>query len=134
MEGLLAHAFRDRPRVSAESTGDRDLRFFLQQHLGDEQHEVSAFVLHGTETDYGGLGTGHTDEFEIASITGTFTAELLRIRLEDGDITVDTTGCRALGDGEVPVCGWSAFDSAGHVPVRGPPPRPEAAGVHLVPR
>ncbi|GAB2507046.1 D-alanyl-D-alanine-carboxypeptidase/endopeptidase AmpH precursor [Corynebacterium atrinae] len=63
--------------VSDERTGDPALAASLAEHAQRGHHHLSAFTMVGDDTTFAGLGADENTEYEIGSITKTFTAELL---------------------------------------------------------
>lgn len=70
---------------------------YLQSNAKTKLRNVSAAVVRQSHTAFGGRGAGADDEFEIASVTKTFTAELLRRQVDAGDIQLSTTVGDVLG-------------------------------------
>lgn len=84
-------------QLSDQPTGDQRISSYLQTHTEPKLRNLSAFVIHDGHLSFGGLGTDADDEFEIASVTKTFTAELLRKQLTTGEITLSTTVAEVFG-------------------------------------
>ena len=78
-----------------EPTGDATFANELETTLGSKHwHHVSAAKINGDEVTWGGVGADENTEFEIGSITKTFTAALFADAIERGEIDEDTR----LGD------------------------------------
>lgn len=75
----------------AEKTGDRELATVLHDNAPKATHRIAAFTMRNGNTTFAGLGADEHTEFEIGSITKTFTAELLTNALDRGDLTLETT-------------------------------------------
>ena len=80
---------------STQHTGDPTLAATLAEHATTGHHRLAAFTIDGGETTFAGLGADEHDEFEIGSVTKTFTAGILADRgLEEttvGEI-IDASG------------------------------------------
>ena len=86
-----------RPARLADPTGDPQLTTALAPHLAGHRH-VAVAVLDGSGTTrFGGFGATATREFEIGSVTKTFTGALLAEAVARGEATVDTTVAEVLG-------------------------------------
>ena len=78
-----------------EPTGDAAFVDELEATLGSKHwHHVAAAKIHGAETTWGGVGADENSEFEIGSITKTFTAALFSDAIERDEVDEDTR----LGD------------------------------------
>lgn len=78
-----------------ELTGDATLVSEVENALGSKHwHHVAAAKIDGAEATWGGVGADENTEFEIGSITKTFTAALFADAIERGEIDEDTR----LGD------------------------------------
>ena len=80
-------------RIALANTehGDEDLKQVLKKASQSGHNELSAFTLIGDDLRFAGIGADENTEFEIGSVTKTFTTEILRQQVESGDITLDTT-------------------------------------------
>lgn len=81
----------NRIATASETTGDRELSTVLRDNAPKGSHRIAAFTLQDGEATFSGLGADEHTEFEIGSITKTFTAELLSNAVERGDLSRDTT-------------------------------------------
>lgn len=80
-------------RISSahEATGDLQLARSLSEHAPAGSRNLAAFTIDGDTLTFAGVGADEHTEFEIGSITKTFTAELLRNAIDRGELTLDTT-------------------------------------------
>lgn len=79
------------PKAMQSSQGDEELAEKVRQLLESKHSAVSVVYLDNGAVRFAGFGTTPDAEFEIASLTKTFTAELFRIELASGRITERTT-------------------------------------------
>lgn len=91
------------PARLGEATGDGELAEALAPHLDGHRH-VSAAVIDGDEVRFAGFGADEHREYEVASISKTFTAALVMDAVDRGELTLETTvedvlGSRASGTG-----------------------------------
>lgn len=78
-----------------EATGDAALRREVESTLGSKHwHHMAAAKINGDEVTWAGAGADENTEFEIGSITKTFTAALFADAIERGEIDEGTR----LGD------------------------------------
>jgi CubicO group peptidase (beta-lactamase class C family) len=105
-----------RTEAAARETGWPSVSSYLREQLGRDHRYVSAMVARDGSTFYGGLNADETDEFEIASVTKVFTAELLRIQLDSGLISRSTTVGDVLGEKVQgsPISDVTVMELAGH--------------------
>lgn len=93
-----------RVALSQNQTGDQRLAGLLTASAAKAGEDVyplrniAAFVLEDGQTRFAGLGADEHTEFEIASVTKTFTADLLEQAIELGEATPDTTVEDVLGE------------------------------------
>ena len=88
----LALAIGPKPITTAtRHTGDPTLAAILAEHAPPGSRNISAFILLDGQTTFAGLGSDEHTEFEIGSITKTFTADLLTRAVDRGELTLDTT-------------------------------------------
>jgi CubicO group peptidase (beta-lactamase class C family) len=81
-----------RPARLGSPTGDRDLVDLLRPHL-DGQHHVACALLEDGRPRFAGFGADAHTEFEIGSISKTFTAALLMDAAERDELDLkDTVG------------------------------------------
>ena len=76
---------------SDERTGDEALAARLAEHAESGHRNIAAFTVAGDEVTFAGLGADEHTEFEIGSVTKTFTAQILINQIEAGRVTLDTT-------------------------------------------
>ncbi len=98
----------DRITPAREHTGDADLAQQLAAHAETGHHRLAAFTIADGRTTFAGLGADEHDEFEIGSVTKTFTAALLADRgleettvgeiIDAGDFPVGDVTLRELAD------------------------------------
>ncbi|MHA2787609.1 serine hydrolase domain-containing protein [Corynebacterium sp. S7] len=80
------------------SSGNSRITGVLEKYGKDGRcHRLSAFKVEGEITEFGGVGASASDEFEVASLTKVFTAQLLELQLDDGRISANTTVGSVLG-------------------------------------
>jgi CubicO group peptidase (beta-lactamase class C family) len=80
------------PTLSAEVTGDTDLATSLAAAADSEKgarDTLAAAVIGPDGVTFAGLGADEHTEFEIGSVTKTFTALLLAQAVERGEVTLD---------------------------------------------
>ncbi|TSI11533.1 serine hydrolase [Brevibacterium aurantiacum] len=78
-----------------QATGNAGLVKEVEETLGSAHwHHVAAAKVNGDEVTWGGVGANENSEFEIGSITKTFTAALFADAIERGEIDESTR----LGD------------------------------------
>src|SRR5699024_5425520 len=88
----LALAIGPRPITTAtQRTGDPTLAALIAEHAPPGSRNISAFTIRDGQTTFAGLGSDEHTEFEIGSITKTFTADLLTQAIDRGELTLDTT-------------------------------------------
>lgn len=81
------------PTLSQASTGDPRIVSELREALEDAdgaRHAAVACVVTSEQIRYGGLGADAGTEFEVGSLTKTFTGELLAEAIERGEVRADT--------------------------------------------
>lgn len=94
---VSAMAAGPRPGRLGPIRGDEGLAAELRPHLGGH-HRVSAVVIDGEQHRFAGFGADENTEFEIGSVTKTFTGALLMDAVERGEVTLDTTVAEILGE------------------------------------
>ncbi|WP_193105154.1 serine hydrolase [Brachybacterium sp. FME24] len=77
--------------------GDEELAAELRPYLGGH-HRVSVVVIDGEQHRFAAFGADENTEFEIGSVTKTFTGALLMDAVERGEVTLDTTVTEILGE------------------------------------
>ncbi len=78
------------PSLSLSVTGDAALAARTLPHLAGALDRVSIATIDGTTVRYAHFGADDTTEYEIGSITKTFTALLLADAITRGEVTADT--------------------------------------------
>src|ERR1700704_3598079 len=78
------------PSLSTTVTGDADLAARARPLLSGALDRVSIAVLDGTTVTYANFGAKQGTEYEIGSITKTFTGLLLADAIRRGEVTADT--------------------------------------------
>lgn len=74
-----------------EATGDPRLVSEIENALGSKHwHHVAAAKIDGDEVTWAGVGADENSEFEIGSITKTFTAALFADAVDRGEVDEDT--------------------------------------------
>lgn len=94
--GLVGVGYGPRHIGLGEPTGDRALADALRPHLRG-RHHVAVAVLEPGRTRFAGFGADEHTEFEVASISKTFTAATTMDAVEMGAVTLDTTVADILG-------------------------------------
>ena len=88
--------------VAQRTTGDPELAGHLVQHAPKGAHNLAAAIVDSNgAVKFAGLGADENTEFEIGSVSKTFTAELLRQAVERGEVTLDTTVGEILDDADM---------------------------------
>lgn len=80
-----------RVALASNDTGVEALAQHLRDNANKSINELTAFTLRGGEVNFAGVGADENTEVEIGSVTKTFTTEILRQQIADGDIELDTT-------------------------------------------
>lgn len=93
--GLLAAPWT--PRLSSEVSGDAALAATIRPLLQKPADKVSVAYIDGGSVRFAGFGADDRTEFEIGSVSKTFTAALLADAVERGEVTLDTTVADILG-------------------------------------
>ena len=94
--GLLAAPWT--PRLSPDVSGDTALADVVRPLLQSPADRVSVAYLEGGSVRYAGFGADERTEFEIGSVSKTFTAALLADAVERGELTLETTVADILGE------------------------------------
>lgn len=100
--------------ASDRLTGTPAISDLLHQSAPTSAHRLSAFTISDDGVTFGGLGADENDEFEIGSITKTFTAELLHNAIDRGDLTLDTTVGDIIDVGDAPIGTVTLEELANH--------------------
>lgn len=86
-----------RPARLGEVQGDEELAAALRPHLTGHRH-VAAVLIDGDQQRFAGFGADESTEFEIGSVTKTFTGALLMDAVDRGEVTLETTVSDILGE------------------------------------
>lgn len=86
-----------RPARLGEARGDAELAAALRPHL-EGHRRVAAVVSEGDQQRFAGFGAEETTEFEIGSVTKTFTGALLMDAVARGEVGLETTVAEILGE------------------------------------
>lgn len=94
---LTGVAAGPRPARLGEVRGEPEIAAALRPHLGGHRH-VAAVVSDGDQQRFAGFGADESTEFEIGSITKTFTGALLMDAVARDEVTLETTVSDILGE------------------------------------
>lgn len=94
--GLVGALGSARPANLGEVTGDRTLAEALRPHLGGHR-TVAVVLVDGDRTRFAGFGADEHREFEIGSVSKTFTAALIMDAVAAGRIALTDTVADVLG-------------------------------------
>lgn len=102
------------PAVSTQRNGDPQLSAHLAELAETGHRNLGAFTIVDGETTYAGLGADEHTEFEIGSVTKTFTAEILRNQIAAGRVSLDTQVGEIIDAGNAPVADVTLGELADH--------------------
>lgn len=77
--------------TATRHTGDPALAAAIAEHAPPGSRNISGFIIQDGQTTFAGLGSDEHTEFEIGSLTKTFTADLLTRAVNRGELTLNTT-------------------------------------------
>ncbi|MFZ3453514.1 serine hydrolase domain-containing protein [Arthrobacter sp. 7Tela_A1] len=86
------------PKLSGSVTGDTALAERVRPLLTAPANQVSVAWIDGDNVRYAGFGADEHTEYEIGSVSKTFTASLLADAVERGEVTLETTVADVLGE------------------------------------
>src|ERR671932_820709 len=102
------------PSLSTTVTGDADLAAQARPLLPGALDRVSIAVVDGSTVTYVNFGAHEDTEYEIGSITKTFTGLLLADAIERGEVTADTKVGALLPLDGAPVAAVTLAELASH--------------------
>ncbi len=102
------------PSLSTMVTGDAALAARARPLLRGALDRVSIAVVDGATTTYTHFGANDHTEYEIGSLTKTFTALLLADAIQRGEVTADTTVGALLPLGGAPIADVTLAELASH--------------------
>ena len=102
------------PSLSTQVTGDAALAARARPLLHGHLDRVSIAVVDGATTTYAGFGANEHTEYEIGSLTKTFTALLLADAIRRGEVTADTKVGALLPLDGAPVAAVTLAELASH--------------------
>jgi CubicO group peptidase (beta-lactamase class C family) len=102
------------PSLSTVVTGDATLAARARPLLPGALDRVSIAVVDGDTATYAGFGADEQTEYEIGSLTKTFTAALLADAIQRGEVTADTKVGALLPLGGAPVADATLAELASH--------------------
>ncbi|MCC9194392.1 beta-lactamase family protein [Arthrobacter sp. zg-Y916] len=85
------------PKLSGNVTGDAALAERVRPLLTAPANQVSVAWIDGDNVRYAGFGADELTEYEIGSVSKTFTSSLLADAVERGEVTLETTVADILG-------------------------------------
>lgn len=86
-----------RPARLGEATGDPELTSALAPHLDGHRRVAVALLDADGTARFAGFGADETREFEIGSVSKTFTGALLAEAVDRGEVSVESTVAELLG-------------------------------------
>jgi hypothetical protein len=102
------------PSLSTLVTGNAALAARAQPLLAGALDHVSIAVVDGSTTTYAGFGADEHTEYEISSLTKTFTGLLLADAIRRGKVTADTKAGTLLPLGGTPLADVTLAELASH--------------------
>jgi CubicO group peptidase (beta-lactamase class C family) len=102
------------PSLSTTVTGDADLAAQARPLLPGALDRVSIAVVDGSTVTYANFGANEDTEYEIGSITKTFTGLLLADAIRRGEVTADTKVGAFLPFGDSPIADVTLAELASH--------------------
>jgi CubicO group peptidase (beta-lactamase class C family) len=113
---LLGSAFTrpSPPSLSTTVTGSADLAARARPLLAGALDRVSIAVVDGSTVTYASFGANEETEYEIGSITKTFTGLLLADAIERGEVTAETKLGALLPLAGAPVADVTLAELASH--------------------
>lgn len=99
--GAVGVGFAPRPPILGQATGDMALAEELRPHLSGHRN-VAAVLIDGGTVRFVGFGADENTEFEIGSVSKTFTAAVVMAAIDNDELSLDDTvrtlvGARAEG-------------------------------------
>ena len=102
------------PSLSTLVTGDAALAARARPLLAGALDRVSIAVVDGSTVTYAGFGANEYTQYEIGSLTKTFTALLLADAIQRGEVTADTKAGALLPLGDAPIADVTLAELASH--------------------
>lgn len=112
LPGVLARP--SPPSLSTQVTGNAALAALARPHLHGALDRVSIAVIDGATVTYAHFGANEQTEYEIGSLTKTFTALLLADAIQRGEVTAETKIGTLLPLGNTPVADVTLAELASH--------------------
>lgn len=115
--GLGAIAIPRPPSLSSDTVGDPELITRVGSLLAEDgalRERLVVVEIDGNETRLAGFGADADTEFEIGSVTKTFTAALLADSIERGEVRADTPLGGLLDLGDAPAAEITLDELASH--------------------